>query len=186
MKKKYAIILGLVSLSSIIAGVLFLVYSKPKPKPKPNVKPPIVPNNTKPNIKPNSIGKIDNTGSQSQTTKKPDVDKTKKQFGQMNKEFEKIKEFLSIYKKKGFSLLDTTTNGTTSKDATKAAYFMITKELIQLKNDVQNDKTLTDDEKLVLKKTIDSFFDTYLTTYFDSSYYKPTNEWYVEMYKNIQ
>ena len=180
MKKKYAIILGLVSLTSIIAGVLFLVYSKPKPKP--NVKPQVVPDNTKPN----SSGQIDNSNTQSQTTKKPDVDKTKKQFGQMNKEFEKIKEFLSIYKKKGFSLLDTTTNGTTSKDATKAAYFMITKDLIKLKNDVQNDVSLTNDEKLVLNQTIDSFFDTYLTIYFDNSYFKPTNEWYVEMYKNIQ
>ena len=63
---------------------------------------------------------------------------------------------------------------------------MITKDLIKLKNDVQNDVSLTNDEKLVLNQTIDSFFDTYLTIYFDNSYFKPTNEWYVEMYKNIQ
>jgi hypothetical protein len=79
------------------------------------------------------------------------------------------KNVLSFYEKNGNVLRDIKSGGNISIDATKSAYFMITKDILKVINSTSSTKA---------KELGESFINNYLPKYFDKSMYNVNSSWY--------
>jgi LPXTG-motif cell wall-anchored protein len=76
---------------------------------------------------------------------------------------------LSFYMKNGNVLKDIKSGANLSLDATKSAYFMITKDILKKVNSTSSNKA---------KEIAESYFNNYLPNYFDKSIYNVNAIWY--------
>jgi LPXTG-motif cell wall-anchored protein len=79
------------------------------------------------------------------------------------------KNVLSFYVKNGNVLKDIKSGSNLSLDATKSAYFMITKDILKVMNSTSSSKA---------KEVAESYFNNYLPNYFDKSIYNVNAIWY--------
>jgi len=79
------------------------------------------------------------------------------------------KNVLSFYQKNGNVLKDIKSDENISLDATKSAYFMITKDILQVMNSTSSSKA---------KEVAESYLNNYLPNYFDKSIYNVNAIWY--------
>lgn len=79
------------------------------------------------------------------------------------------KNVLSFYEKNGNVLKDIKRGENLSVDATKSAYFMITKDILKVMNSTSSSKA---------KEVAESYFNNYLPNYFDKSIYNVNAIWY--------
>lgn len=79
------------------------------------------------------------------------------------------KNVLSFYVKNGNVLKDIKSGSNLSLDATKSAYFMITKDILKTINSTSSSKA---------KEVGESYFNNYLSNYFDKSIYNVNAIWY--------
>jgi hypothetical protein len=90
------------------------------------------------------------------------------------------KNVLSFYEKNGNVLRDLKTGKSISLDATKSAYFMVTKEIVKERNAVMSSYA-SNQKKNEVKSLVDSYLNSYLPKYFDQNTYNINAIWY----KNI-
>lgn len=79
------------------------------------------------------------------------------------------KNVLSFYEKNGNVLKDIKSGANLSVDATKSAYFMITKDILKVMNSTSSSKA---------KEVAESYLNNYLPNYFDKSIYNVNAIWY--------
>jgi LPXTG-motif cell wall-anchored protein len=79
------------------------------------------------------------------------------------------KNVLSFYQKNGNVLKDIKSGENISLDATKSAYFMITKDILKVMNSTSSSKA---------KEVAESYLNNYLPNYFDKSIYNVNAIWY--------
>lgn len=90
------------------------------------------------------------------------------------------KNVLSYYEKNGNVLRDIKTSKNISLDATRSAYFMITKDIVKEGNSVSSSYA-SNQKKNEVKSLVDSYLNIYLPKYFDQNSYNINSTWY----KNI-
>lgn len=90
------------------------------------------------------------------------------------------KNVLSFYDKNGNFLRDIKTGQNLSLDATRSAYFMVTKDIVKQANEVYSSYA-SNKKKNEVKLLVDSYLNGYLPKYFDQNTYNINAIWY----KNI-
>jgi len=90
------------------------------------------------------------------------------------------KNVLSFYDKNGNVLRDIKTGQNLSLDATRSAYFMVTKDIVKQANEVSLSYA-SNKKKNEVKSLVDSYLNSYLSKYFDQNTYNINAIWY----KNI-
>jgi len=143
-KKAIYIILGI----SVIGVIAFVVYRRRK---KNSVSEPIA--------QTNNTSVIDNIFSTKDSDTKFIEDKIESAQ----------KNVLSFYVKNGNVLKDIKSGANLSFDATKSAYFMITKDIL---------KTINSTSSIRAKEVGESYFNNYLPNYCDKSIYNVNAIWY--------
>ena len=142
-KKAIYIILGI----SVIGVIAFVLYKRKKSNSPKSIR------------EPNNTSVIDTIFS----TKDADT-----KFIEDKIESAK-KNVLSFYMKNGNVLKDIKSGSNLSFDATKSAYFMITKDILKVMNSTSSSKA---------KEIAESYFNNYLPNYFDKSIYNVNAIWY--------
>ncbi len=104
--------------------------------------------------------------------------KNTKAYAYIQRELNNVEDLLSNYQKTNTTLLDIKLNQNISVLAEQSLYIMITKNWETIKQGILKDISSTSEQRQVLLKMYNDYFDSYLTRWFNKDKYNINQKWY--------
>ena len=104
-----------------------------------------------------------------------------KAYQYIQRELKSVEKLLNYYKTTNTTLADKKTNEKISVKAEESLYIMISVNWQTIKNGISKDSSLNPQQKTLLLKMYNDYFETFLPNWFDKKKYNINKKWYQDI-----